>query len=99
MENENKRGKIQSEAVKKVEIDESNELRISKSMKEGENVLCVDVRMFKLYPIQGHYDNKFKATGKGVHFSLDKLPDIINGLIDIYEDEYGHKFNRREENE
>lgn len=91
----NKNEKIESTMVRDIVIDDKNHIGISRSTR-GDAPVCCDIRLFKLIPINGVYDEKFKATPKGIHFTLDRLPDVICGLIDLYEDEYGCAFDKAE---
>lgn len=94
------KGKIKViEMVREISIDDKSSVRVSKTMREGENVLCVDLRKFHLYPIDGHYDDVMKATPNGVTVTLDKLPAMMCALWDIYLEEFGRPFDRVEADE
>lgn len=91
----NKNEKIESTMVRDIVVDNKNHICISRSTR-GDAPVCCDIRLFKLFPINGVYDETFKATPKGIHFTLDRLPDVICSLIDLYEDEYGTAFDKSE---
>ena len=87
--------KIQSSIVRDITITNKEHIHVSRSVRENETPCC-DIRLFKLIPIEGQYDGKLKATPKGLHFTMDRLPDVICALIDLYEDEYGIPFDKSE---
>lgn len=87
--------KIRSSIIRDIEITNKESIRVSRSTRENESPCC-DIRLFKLIPIEGQYDGKLKATPKGLHFTMDRLPDVICALIDLYEQEYGIPFNKFE---
>lgn len=88
---------IRSELVLDTKLDDKNSVRVSKTQREGEGAMCIDIRRFRMYPINGHYDGNMKATPKGVAIPLEKLPQIICALYDIYEEEFGKPFDRNED--
>jgi hypothetical protein len=85
--------KIISTPIKVIKIDDKNSIRICKTFRENDSDVKGDIRLFKLFPIDGVYDEVEKATPKGVTFDLKLLPDIINGLNDLYKDTYGKDFD------
>ena len=90
---ENTKGKIIDLISGSITLDKNKEIRVSESIRDGEEESMVDIRIYNLFAINGLYDNKKKATNRGVHFSFELLPNIIIKLIRIYEVHYGRKFD------
>ena len=91
----NERAKIKSTMIRDICIDKNRHICVSKSTR-GDEPACCDIRLFKLIPINGVYDGNIKATPSGVHFTLDRLPDVLCALVDLYRDEYGIEFDKNE---
>lgn len=79
---------------KAIDIDDKSTVNISKTIRDGENVACVDIRRFDLYAINNNYDGKKKATPHGVFLTLDHLPELIEALHDLYEEEFGKEYDK-----
>lgn len=92
---DSKKSKIQSTMVRDIVIDKDNHICVSRSVR-GDEPVCCDIRLFKLIPINGIYDGTIKATSRGIHFTLDRLPDVLCALTDLYQDEYGVAFDKNE---
>lgn len=89
------KSKIESTIIRDITITEKSHIHVSRSVRDGATPCC-DIRLFNLIPINGNYDGTLKATPKGLHFTIDRLPDVICALIDFYEDEYGIEFDKFE---
>ena len=74
-----------------VEIGDT--VRVSVKIREGDKESMVDIRLYSMFVIDGIYDNKKKATNRGIHFGFKFLPQIIAHLISIYEVHEGTKFD------
>lgn len=76
-----------------INVDTKHDIHVSESIREGDRESMVDIRLYSMFVIDGIYDNKKKATNRGIHFGFRYLPQIISHLISIYEIHEGVKFD------
>lgn len=76
-----------------INVDTKHDIHVSESIREGDKESMVDIRLYSMFVIDGIYDNKKKATNRGIHFGFKFLPQIIAHLISIYEVHEGTKFD------